>query len=50
MVKTVFDLYRGKKNLGLFFSVCFLKQAKEQILFQVQPLNILYKNVLLILG
>ena len=42
MVKMVFDLYRGKQNLFLGFSSVFaLKQAKEQILFQVQPLKML---------
>ena len=38
MVKTVFDLYRKKLNLG-FSSVFDFKQAKEHILFQVQPLK-----------
>ena len=37
MVKSVFDLYRGKLNFFAF------KQAKEQILFQVQPLKMLNK-------
>ena len=52
MVKTVFDLYRRKQNLlGGFFSIFTFKQAKEQILFQVQPLKMLNKKfVLLILG
>ena len=39
MVKTVFDLYRGRQKFGLS-SVFAFRQAKEQILFQVQPLKI----------
>ena len=45
MVKTVFDLYRGKQKFG-FSSVFAFKQAKEQILFQVQPLQILNTKLL----
>ena len=42
MVKTVFDLYRGKPNSFLVSLQFFaFKQAKIQILFQVQPLNLL---------
>ena len=48
MVKTVFDLYRLKK-LG-FLSVFAFKQAKEHILVQVKPLEILNKKNFLIIG
>ena len=41
MVNTVFDLYRGKPKTKFGFSSVFaLKQAKEHILFQVQPLKL----------
>ena len=38
MAKTVFDLKNSEKNvLGSFSSIFAFKQAKEQILFQMQP-------------
>ena len=49
MVKTVFDLYRENYFLGGFSSVFAFKQAKEQILFQVQPLKMFF-FIVLILG
>ena len=44
MAKTVFDLKNSKKKLFWPFSSVFVfKQAKEQILIQVQPLKIINK-------
>ena len=46
MAKTVFDLKNSKTNFVLPFSSVFVfKQAKELILFQVQPLKIINKNI-----
>ena len=52
MAKTVFDLKNSKKKLFWPFSSVFVfKQAKEQILFQVQPLKIKkLKNVFVHFG
>ena len=42
MAKTVLDLKYSKKIAPLFSSVFAFKQAKEQILFQVQALIFLF--------
>ena len=45
MAKTVFYLKKSKNNfLGSISSVFAFKQAKEQILFLVQPLKIINEN------
>ena len=51
LAKTVFDLKNSKTIFLPFSSVFVFKQAKEPILFQVQPLKIINtKLFLLILG
>ena len=50
MAKTVFDLKKSKKNwFSPFSSVFPFKQAKEQILFHVQPLKMLNTKFILLL-